>query len=804
MADKLTATLTVTDQHEQSASAEHDVTISLRPAPVVTAFTAVETAFSDEIINFTWNVDYSGTDGLTCTLNPGDETTVQTVDCSDGELAYEYATAGDHTAVFTVTDEHAQTDTAEHEVRITHRPAPRITEFWNEEPVFVEEDVRFYWLIDYAGEDNLSCTFNPGDGTGLQNVDCLNGPHHEYKEPGTYTVELTVTDEHGQDSTRGYLLTVIPIPPQSVISTFTVTDPIFAGQPVTFRWEVSYARPQDLECEIIATGGPTFEMDNCISGELEYTFNTVGPAGATLEVRDAQHRVTAEHLNLSVQPITPPVIRGFTADARVLTNTPTTFEWTIDYEADTDYLVCTFNPGDDDSKTVDCLPGELEHTYTTEGPRTASLTVSGPTGTYRDTHNVSVATPASFTISLQPEHLEPEVTITGPYGYSATRTVTHGEEITVSEPGDYTLSVPTHIEEAIVLRLDDTELYGTNDWDRQSPATITITPSAVEPVTAAIQYEQRLQTVNFELDNTSRNGVDLNQLNFGITVERQSDETAGQWDFHLELTEAGAFQLPPGIYRFTQHEIHRDGFASGHGYDEVYMPPSGGESIIWVNQASDFTWSISLPYDLVPGQLEVNFSGVPEGESPSVILQAVDSASPIAMPPDGIPPNVYFITGDSLETTEVFDDQEGGSQDVNFRYEANTVTTPVSSGPNGPVNLTYEMIKGIFRVGIYAPESAPDIEVEGNITFTRLSDNYTFTVTGQTEDDPGGNARHFEEHPPGIYRIEIKDVPAQGAHNGYRPVGGEQTLHHVLHSGDDGNNDRDVVIDVRYEPVSER
>src|SRR5690625_1836033 len=132
-AGTFTAELTVTDQDEQTDTATHEVTVtepapSIPTAPGITEFTGPHNALLGDTATFTWTISNEDSSDLTCTIDPGDETGIITVDC-ETPFEYTYATTGTFTATLTITDGHAQSTSAGHEVIISLRPTTVITRF---------------------------------------------------------------------------------------------------------------------------------------------------------------------------------------------------------------------------------------------------------------------------------------------------------------------------------------------------------------------------------------------------------------------------------------------------------------------------------------------------------------------------------------------------------------------------------------------------------------------------------------------------------------------------------------------------
>ncbi|HLS00729.1 MAG TPA: hypothetical protein VK054_01920, partial [Beutenbergiaceae bacterium] len=566
------------------------------------------------------------------------------------------------------------------------------------------------------GDDELSCSFNPGDGNSPEPAACTPNTYqyhtYIYSEAGQYPVELTVTDEHGQQATRGYLLDVIT-PPQSIINSFTATEPVIAGQPMRFTWDVTYALPDELDCHILIKHGSVLLLPNCRSGELEHTFSTPGEVTATLRIHDDLLRVTEEDLNLSV--------------------------------------------------------------------------LSEPT----------------IDITIDPPFLTPEVVITGPDGYAATITINDNEQLTLPGPGEYQLT-PQHIEENITLHhANGSEIPAIRD---REPETTTITHNATsgDVTSLTLTYEERTQPVTFNLYSLHPNDeTDLNNelLYYPVIIEVPDENDPGYWRPAFKDIGTGTLSLQPGVYRYYLELIQVS--PDDEDYTKVYSP-----IITWVpyviTRATSTTETINIGYNLLLGTLDVTLEGAPAGTNPEPVLE--EATPPYFEAPhalDNIPPGKYRIRGESISVNETFTDGHGNTESADVRYETKPAPISVSSGINPPVTVTYEPVDGLFRVHINGPKSNPnEEEIIGNVVFTRLDgDERTFTLTEQTQASSTVNYSHAEQHPPGMYRVEIKPVPpVEGVHNGYTPEDGEEIRYYALPSRLPSSNGNDVTVTVNYVP----
>jgi PKD repeat protein len=205
-----TVSLTVTDNDAGTDSVSKDVTVTGPNTPPTADFTFSAT---DLTVNFTdASTDSDGTIvGWDWDFGDGNTSTVQ-------NPSHTYAAAGTYTVTLTVTDDDSATDSTSKPVTVTEPNAPPVADF-----TFTTTDLTANFTDASTDSDGtiVSWSWNFGDG----NTSTVQNPSHTYAAGGTYTVNLTVTDDDGAtDSVSKPVTVTAPNVPPTADFTFITTD----------------------------------------------------------------------------------------------------------------------------------------------------------------------------------------------------------------------------------------------------------------------------------------------------------------------------------------------------------------------------------------------------------------------------------------------------------------------------------------------------------------------------------------------------------------------------------------------------
>ncbi|HEB92242.1 MAG TPA: hypothetical protein ENI94_02000, partial [Gammaproteobacteria bacterium] len=277
----------------------------------------------------------------------------------------------------------------------------------------INTPVTFRWDVSDVNGDTLTCTLDvDGDSTVDHTIsDCANttSQAHTYTAAGSHSAKLTVSDGNGGTADRTVTVTVTVANTQPVFdSDFSVTpNPVSAGSPVTFGWDVSDTDGDTLTCTLDIDGDNAVDhtISDCANTTSQaHTYATAGDYTAKLTVDDGNGGMVEQTVSLTVDPVAPgnrapmfdnnlsvapnPVEKGDSA----------TFSWDVS-DADGDTLTCTLDVDGDstvDYTIDDCANATTQtHTYAAAGDYTAKLSVDdGNGGMVEQTINLVVSNTA--------------------------------------------------------------------------------------------------------------------------------------------------------------------------------------------------------------------------------------------------------------------------------------------------------------------------------------------------------------------------------------------------------------------------
>jgi PKD repeat protein/lysophospholipase L1-like esterase len=225
-----TITLYGANVHEGGEEARVDTSTVLKAveSPVAVVQATPNRGVAPTEVHFDGSASTAGTESPTSYVwNFGDGSPT----ASGVTAVHTYTSAGTYHATLTVTDTSSRKNTVAESITIAATPAAPVANI----TVYVDpqHDNHAYYEAtkseDIDGEI-VSYKWDFGDGTGSSDAFGL----HEYALNGTYTVTLTVTDNHGQSGTASQTLTVTSASPSQSSGTsnaamLTVLTPMVPG-----------------------------------------------------------------------------------------------------------------------------------------------------------------------------------------------------------------------------------------------------------------------------------------------------------------------------------------------------------------------------------------------------------------------------------------------------------------------------------------------------------------------------------------------------------------------------------------------
>jgi PKD repeat protein len=233
----------------------------------------------------------------------GDGTATTFSSSAPATVTHTFASTGPHLVTETVVDANGQLTTATHTVTVaTGSPGPSPTAAFTvttSAPVS-NDPVSFDGSGSSASSGSLSYSWNFGDG----GTDTTSGatPSHSYASPGTYVVELTVSDGGTATANISHTITVAQPTPSAAFTIATASPR--AGAPVSFDGSGSGERGGS-----IASYAWTFGDGSSGSGVApSHSYSTPGSYLVALTVTDPNGQsASASHVvTVAAAPAPPP------------------------------------------------------------------------------------------------------------------------------------------------------------------------------------------------------------------------------------------------------------------------------------------------------------------------------------------------------------------------------------------------------------------------------------------------------------------------------------------------------------------
>ncbi|WP_192918542.1 PKD domain-containing protein [Salinigranum salinum] len=360
-----TATLTVTDLVGNTDTDTRTVTVTDVTDPVAEAG-ANRTVHVNDQVSFDGTGSTDDVGVVSYDWDFGDGTTT-----SGGTVTNTYTTTGTYTVTLTATDAAGNegTDTATIEVNGTFspiaRPGPDRT---------VDEDTTIGFDGSDSTDDGTITSYEWDFGTG----DVATGvtPTYTFDDPGSYVVNLTVTDDVGNVGSN-----------ETVVTVRDVTDPtVDAGADTSVDEDTSVSFATATATDNVGVVSYDWEFgdgNTSTAATPSHTYTTPGSYTATLTLTDDAGNTADDTRTVTVADVTDPVAAAGT-DRTVSVGESVAFDGSGSTDnTDVDSHDWAFGDG---TTTTGSTPS---HTYDTPGTYTATLTVADAAGN-EDTASVTV------------------------------------------------------------------------------------------------------------------------------------------------------------------------------------------------------------------------------------------------------------------------------------------------------------------------------------------------------------------------------------------------------------------------------
>ena len=211
----------------------------------------------------------------------------------------------------TVTDGGGKTGTDTVEITVTDPPgnrAPSVEIGGAPRSGNAPLDVLFTSEATDPDDDELTYLWEFGDGDTASDVDRI---RHVYRQGGTYTAKLTVTDEGGLTASSTVSVTVGNPPGNQAPTVQVAADPVSGNAPLDVRFTASGRDPEG--------GALLYTWDFGDGGQsagrsVTHRYTAAGTYTATVTVRDAQGATGTATVQVTVGTAPQGVVRGAQAE----------------------------------------------------------------------------------------------------------------------------------------------------------------------------------------------------------------------------------------------------------------------------------------------------------------------------------------------------------------------------------------------------------------------------------------------------------------------------------------------------------
>ncbi len=585
----------------------------------------------------------------------------------------------------------------------------------------------------------VSYSWNFGDGQSGTGVTV----QHAYSAPGTYTVQLTVTDNEGASDTTAHQITVTQAANTPPVAAF-VYSPSNPSPGVWIHFDASGS--SDPDGTIVSYSWNFGDGGTGAGMSIYHRYTSAGTYTVRLTVRDNDGATDTVTESVVVAVVIPPPVAEAGGPYTGTVGQPLTFDGTGSTGSISQYL---WNFGDGHA----AQGATVTHSYSAPGTYTVTLTVSGPGGQSTDSAQVVITEPSpalSVQISLPKGSYQVGESIVITYAVNRAAYV----YICDADPsGKVTLLFPSYLEPNNRVGAGTHTLPGRSYTLRVSAPTGTETLYAFAATSPLPNFPTRF--------GNSFPVLSYNPARFRNSVRQtmQSQLPAGEWaEDMLSFTVTQQAQNQPPVASFTYspsspqvgHTVHFNASAS-HDSDGSIVSYSWnfGDG----HTASGVSVSHSYSH---AGNYTVKLTVRDNDGASRTTTKSVSVASAPGFPP--------------LRGHWAFNEGSGSS-----------VSDSSGNGNNG-------MIHGASWAS-GSPDGSKALSFDGSGDYVTISASASLTITGKitveawiNPSDPGGTQRIVSEDGPGnadnhFYLALIGSKVAFAIYtNGWKKVTGNTAL----------------------------
>ena len=359
---KYFVTITVVDNEGATNSKTASVIVNNR-APIAEFTTSATILGKQETVTF----DASGSHDIDGTIVKYSWTFGDGTTATGMRVSHSYFSVGVYTVTLTVTDDDGATDTAS-ATKTVRNQSPKAIIAETVETFYVGDRVIFN-AAESSDPDGfiVSYVWNFGDGTTATGRIVL----HTYKDDGSYTITLTVTDNDGAKDSAETTKTVLNKQP---IASFTTTAET-AKVDETITFDASGSHDPD---GTIAKYSWTFGDGTTATGDsVQHAYTQDGTYTVTLNVTDDDGATGTASTIITVTSTNQAPVASFTESAKMVsTGVIIQFDASASIDSDGTIVIYAWDLGDGNT----AVGITVSHAYEDNGVYTVTLTVTDNEG----------------------------------------------------------------------------------------------------------------------------------------------------------------------------------------------------------------------------------------------------------------------------------------------------------------------------------------------------------------------------------------------------------------------------------------
>jgi PKD repeat protein len=300
-----TVSLSVTDDQGQQDSTSQTIKVDPKPQPdpLTAKISGPTQGQAGQALSFDGQSSTSAAPLNSIQWDFGDGTT----DSGKLTVSHTYQNPGNYTVLLTLANDVGQNNTTSQQVTIQDVPAanqpPQPAIQADATTVEAGETVNFDASGTSAGSPIASYDWDFGDGTAAGSGQLVS---HDFTQPGSYDVTLTVTDQNGQSGTATQNVTVnAKAQPDPLTANINGPTSASVGQPVTFDGQQSTSAGPLTSVQWDFGDGTTGGGSSLSDLVIDHTYQQPGSYTVQLTLVNDLNQTNTASFDITVQPAAP-------------------------------------------------------------------------------------------------------------------------------------------------------------------------------------------------------------------------------------------------------------------------------------------------------------------------------------------------------------------------------------------------------------------------------------------------------------------------------------------------------------------